>query len=331
MSSEQFVFVGNTHEKIDGYYSSNIVCISDNEFVIAPENDLEYVNNYGVFIYSKKKNEWKLFVTYPIRFVSTKHSICYNNYTKILYLYGDESKMVNINMETKEFKIVKSKAKYVGEHPQMLCIDNQCHVILGSDSKEYLIWNDSKCEFETVFEFPNLNKGLHGHGAVYARRRRNVYIFGGYDYGSNRYNRKIWKCELDNDKKISELNCEFQLRVYYTAYVLTADENYIIYFHSSTGILVLDLNEEKIFECSIEKGIDASKAILYNDGVNKVLLFGYIRYISNMFGILIPNQLIGIFEKYCATEKVFLIDSDGDCYNVDLNDVFNDEKVRRFV
>eukprot|EP01084_Bolivina_argentea_P285373 489352_1 len=303
----------------------NMTWINDREFVTAGEH---YGRNRkeenGIFMYNVISNEWKLLIKYPKDFITTTHSICYNKNTKMLYLYGDESNMVNINIDTKEFKIVKENAKYTGERPVLVMINNQCHVIGGSDSKDHLVWNDNKCEFETMFTFPHWGKGNSGHAVVYAEKSNVLYLLGGYDYGGTGYNYSIWKCELDCiETSWVCLKLKLPLVFNYNAYVLTPDETYIVLFFP-TFIYLFDLDQEQLFKVLI-KGMYAENAMLCGDKNDELLVCGYIKYVCNIMHILMPNELIMLFEQYYSSEIVYL--SNENHYKVDLKYILNAERV----
>ena len=220
---------------------SNLVWINKNELAYASVGNDDEDENLGVCVYNIMTNKWRTHVKYPTRFKTTRHTILYNPKTNILWLYGEERNMININMETKEFKIIKSNAKYLGYCPKLLFINDKLHAILGSDSAKHLIWNDDTLDFdEEIFTFPDLKRGLHAHGVVHLKNKNELYVFGGYDYMSSLNDHAIWKCKIDDMKKWEIYHKDERFSSYYRGYILTNDERYIIIFQQLIHIFDIE-------------------------------------------------------------------------------------------
>ena len=213
-----------------GHNTSYPVWIDDDEIAYATDSlwDTNASISDGIWIYNTNTNKWRLHVHYPRDFESERHHICYNKKTKILWVYGDYSKMININMETKQVKIIKAHAKHVGIRPVLLFIKDKLHVIGGSDSKNHLVWNNEKNQFdEPIFTFPELTKGVTGHKIVHLKKKNILYLFGGYGYGGPSHIYSIWKCDINENFKWSKLDLKLKRFVDYNACVATSDEKCI--------------------------------------------------------------------------------------------------------
>ena len=328
--------------------SCNLIWMNENEFISAGqgstfydtsdsdeerENDDNKNKRNGIFIYNIKSNEWRLLIQYPDSFKSDHHGMCYNSNTNTVYLYGWQDNMIKINLTTKEFTIMNAKFVEHCMKPVLLCINNKCHVIGGSDNKNHFIWDEDNQKFETKFTFPGLNKGIHGHGAIYAPNRNMIYLFGGYDYAAAKYMKKIWKCDVEKDYK---WECMMTLpqkieELYDYAYVLTPDERYIVLFMAD-HIVMLDLNEDSFYQSEMD-GFNAIHGVVCGGRGKEVeiLVSGYVRMISNEFGMIVPYELIGIFVQYYCTEDVYLIDAYRKHVKICLNDILSANKSKSSV
>ena len=231
--------------------TSNFVWINDQEIAVAAFGNGR--DNRGIHIYNIISTEWRLHIKYPNYHIQ-EHSICYNPNTKTLWLHGDNSELININMQTKKFKIIKTKN--VGMIPRLILIRNKLHVILGSDNTDHLIWNDIKKEFESIFTFP-WEGGLHAHQIIHVKSKGLLYLIGGcdeYAYGSGNAvpeNKYIWKCEINNNYKWIALSTDTKdIFLYYAACILTPDESMIIIFNA-TRIYLFNVEKEEFYDSGI--------------------------------------------------------------------------------
>ena len=199
----------------------------------------------GISIYNIISNKWRLEIKYPETMRSGKHEICYNTNTKILWIYGENSIMINVNMDTKELKIIKYRARYVGQCPKLFFIKDRLHVICGSDSKYHLMWNDEENKFEDpIFTFSGVYAGNNGPVVVHLKQKNILFLFGGYDY-IGFHPKSIWKCDIDDNFKWIKLEVTLQNYVMYDAGVLTADEKFVVIFQSPQMCL-FDVDNEKL-------------------------------------------------------------------------------------
>ena len=308
--------------------ATNLIYIGNNEIATADATTETANSGSGILVYNTISNQWRVDVKFPKDFISQNHSICYNPSTKILWLFGDHHKMVNVNMETKEFKIIKPDARYVGYYPRLLIINDKLHVICGSDNKHHLVWNENKNEFDKeLFTFPAFIEGVYGHGVVYAKKKNVLYFFGGYDYGKDDGDYAIWKCEIDKGYKWIELKVKLNEWFYSKGYVLTKDEKYIVIFQSLDRICLFDVDKEVFINNKVEsRRVEEAKvmhAVLSSNGDEEMIVNGYARGIVKEFDIMIPNELIVLILKYYMTEMVYAIHSDKGFYKIALSDVLS--------
>ena len=305
---------------------SNLVCINNNEIAVATATQRNQNGQAGIWVYNITTNQWRLHVKYP-KYLHPcgHHSICYNPSTNILWLFGDDRKMVNINMLKKSVAVIKSYPRYVGNTPQLLFIDNKLHVIGGSDSKHHLVWNDEKKEFDKeIFTFPDMKNGYYGGGLVHAKKENILYLFGGYDYGLSGQYSSIWKCEINKGYKWTKLELTIKWFFYYDAYVMSPNEKYIVMFGNKTRLF--DVEEEKLYEV---KGMynGAKFAVINGNVKDELIVNGYIRNVVKEVDVLIPLELIAVIDSYYRSEIIYSIsNADDDFTKLSLDVVLNADR-----
>ena len=285
----------------------NLVWVNHHEIATATDSNGDS-KNAGIWIYNSISNEWRLHIKYPNDFKTKDQDICYDSITNTLWLYGETPNMVKINMKTKEFVIIQHDRKYVGTWPKLLFIDNKLHVIGGSDNTDHLVWNEDKKQFETIFTFPEWSNGNYGHGVVYVKSKRLLYVFGGLDYGSFTFFHEFWRCEIDDNYKWTKLQTKVDGGIYQNAYILTHDERYIALIRSES-IRLFDTNDEKLREVGISsKTFDPlstiSMGIVGRDEKDEGMISGY----AKLFNIMIPIELIDLIGQYFGSNMVYLAD-----------------------
>ena len=195
--------------------------------------------------------------------------------------------MININMQTKELKIIKHDVKDIGYSPSLLFIKDELHVIGGSDNKCHLIWNEDKKEFDKkIFTFPDLDKGIYSHGVVHAKRKGMLYLFGGYDYGSGQFCRSIWKCDINENYKWTKLEFTFNSNSpCFDGHILTPNEKYIVIF--SNPLRLFDTENDSCYV--IKNEIKYHLAVLSGSNMDKAVVSGYIRNAVNDLDLDTPE------------------------------------------
>ena len=295
---------------------SNLVWINDVEFATASfTQNVDDIPN-GVWIYNTISNKWRLFAEYPYEFRVKEHAIYYDTATKLIWIYGDDSKLLTVNMESKEFKMIKSDGKYVGLVPKLFIINKRLHVIGGSDNKHHLIWNKESKQFDIKYTFKSWTSGMHGHEVIHVKSKNILYLFGGFDHAASYpdyYNRYIWKCTIDDDYKWSKLKADYikNYNIYYKGFILTPDEKYIVIFHADDSWLLFDIDQEKLYSLMIPSQIELrpepGHAILGGIENDKVLVHGFVRMLSREMDVVLPDELIGLLSSFYSKDMIYLI------------------------
>ena len=189
------------------------------------------------------------------------------------------------------------------------------------------IHNENKFD-PAIFTFDEWVYGIYGHGAVHAKKKNIIYLFGGYDYGPYEYLFTFWKCEIDKGYKWTKMLINREIKMYYKAYILTPDERYIVIF-AGDKLCLFDTNEAKLYDYDVKNEIYPLMhlGLLGRNDEDKLVVSGFIRSVAKQFDMIIPVDIIGIFEKYYNVNMVYLMDGYGNhFYKISLNDVLNVEK-----
>ena len=146
---------------------SNIVFISDDEFVVAPYNYNKQKSD-GILKYSSATNKWMTIVKYPKDFQTWNCSLSFDSTERKLYLIGAQAIVFVIDLNSKEIGELPNGNIEVGVNPSSLFVDGQLHIIGGSRNRKHLMrdiyseegQSDEKTEsaFEEVYEFEDWSK-----------------------------------------------------------------------------------------------------------------------------------------------------------------------------
>ena len=153
---------------------SNLVQINNYEFIGASQVFRKNQSSTaGLYKYNTISNEWKLLFKYPPEFMPVRHQICYHKSHDTIYmLWGQEQKMIIFDLNNLRMEITVLQATDIGIYPILLMINEQCHIILGSQSKYHYKWYPESKQLDQVFRFSHLGpeeleSGLYQHGIVH--------------------------------------------------------------------------------------------------------------------------------------------------------------------
>ena len=318
---------------------SNIVKINDYEFVCATnkyttsaESDVEH----GLYKYNTLNNQWTLFFGYPPEFTSDNHNnhrICFDKTNNCIYLYQNRDKMVLFDLNT--LKMDTHKTKSIGDYPAFLMVNDECHIILGHESKYHYKWNSTLNQVEVKFEFLQPQTGIYRPAAVHIKSQNKLLLFG-YD-GTDVHSDEIWEYDMNDScpswRKLN--NIKLPSKIDCSALVLSKHEDYLIIFGGESeewllvkNIFILDLNSKIFYESKLKllHGKTLPKAVLMNDDErNHVLLDGFVRNISKEHDMNIPYELIQILHVYFDAETIYLLEDKSNLYMLELSDILKDK------
>ena len=324
---------------------SNLVKINDHEFVGASyKTQYGSKDELGLYRYNTLCNEWNVVLKYPEDLMVKAHSICYDKDNQIIYLYGYPSQIVIINLQTLKIDHVKKDFPHIGISPILLMINDECHIILGSDSKYHYKWNSKLKKLDEVFEFSHVKDGLSYHGIVNITSRNKLLLFGGYDPGLDRCFNALWEYDMNETYKYykwRELNdVKLPMKMYDFGWILSNDEQYLIIFGGEdvdcerlTNIFILDLSDMTFYQSAVRlchKG--DTRAVSMKNDKDVVLVSGFIRNVSREYDTNIPSDLLILLSCYFESEMIYLFHGRTFRYNegtmlckIELNDILKNK------
>eukprot|EP01083_Nonionella_stella_P183245 661640_1 len=240
-------------------FNSNIILLENNSFLIAPYN-YKHQKSKGISLYDVKKNKWSTFIPWTSAdLITSYHTMYHDKDTNTLYLYGEESHMITIDLNT--YKCAPtldfSKKCSVGRKPELFQYgsNSKFHILLGGSSANDYIWNQKRNEFKLKHSF-SFTQGLGGRGLVHIPSDNGpgrLLMFGGYDKGKRRSFKCVWECKDPKKCKWIELKQPQLPRTMADfAYVVTFDYRFIIILGGrggagkSNNILIWNLQSMKI-------------------------------------------------------------------------------------
>eukprot|EP01083_Nonionella_stella_P030323 83151_1 len=238
-------------------FNSNIILLENNSFLIAPYN-YKHQKSKGISLYDVKKNKWSTFIPWTSAdLITSYHTMYHDKDTNTLYLYGEESHMTTIDLNTYTCNpTLDLSNKYsVGRKPELIRYGSKFHVLLGGSSKHDYIWKQETNEFKVKSSF-SLTQGLSGRGLVHVPSDNGpgrLLMFGGYDKGSRKSFKCVWECKDPKKCRWTELKQpQLPRPMSDFGYVVTFDYKFIIILPSRTGpgknnqILIWNLRSMKI-------------------------------------------------------------------------------------
>ena len=309
---------------------SNMVQIDDTRFIVAPYYYSGDEMN-GILCYDTINEEWKILARYPKEYFNIcYHSIVFDKNKNKIFMSGVSPVIGTLDLKTKEFSVKTATRFTIGRTPAMLMIDDKCHVMFGGDNKQHLIWNDDIQKFE-VYDSMNKNeidftKGLYNHGWCYRSSRKEILIFGGFDYGNKKRYDRILRYSFE-DKKWSEMEMKLAMKngIDSCGVLLVRNQRYVMLFGGFSGkgckgwIFVIDLLMMKSYESKLKCPMAEYHAILMKDYKQGVIARGYLRILQKQEKNVLPVELVGLLIEFYQSCYVHLLDREtGSHYKIDL-------------
>eukprot|EP01084_Bolivina_argentea_P024282 45266_1 len=321
---------------------SKPVMINDSEFIVATEKMTAENNplNEGIFCYNTYTNQWSMYFKYPndIKLYVEYPTICIDEKNNLLYLHSDKSTLLIINTITKSYKI-KYNFGFAGSYAPCVIINNKFHLIGGDRNSHHLIWNDADNkpkDFQIIHTFKDYSAGCENPGFIHVKSENMFLLFGGYDkhrpYGLHREPYKIWyykyHCDnvnIENDemtqgwKQYKNMWMPYNIRLF--GFAVSIDYKYIIL----TGGIKLEkrCHQDIIYVIDVKKGIMRRSnvccpmrsawhsVIMPQNGMDKLLVNGYLREICELIVIYIPNAIFDLIVGWYSSECVHILKDDG--------------------
>ena len=312
---------------------SNIAKINKYEFVTATQNNQWMNDEYGLYKYDTRSDKWTLLLKYPEKFSFHSHHICYDDKNELVYMYGGQRKMIIFDLA--EMKVMVHETQvYVGWYPSLLMMKNECHIILGSNSKFHYKWNTKTHKLDIVFELNQFDKGLFGHGIVAKPQNEmnELLIFGGYNSDDDECSGAIW--EYDHEcETMTKNSTNLPMEFCFFGWTLSKSGQYLVIFGGedvddkrikNVFIIELDGNGYNVYSSSVEMPNTEVTAISMPMENTDTLIRGFIRKVSIEYDMNIPMELMQIFHIYLDSEMVYLLDNNGELYKIEMHDILHD-------
>ena len=183
-------------------------------------------------------------------------------------------------------------------------------------------YNSTHKKLDKIFEFTHFSLGLHEHGAVHLKSQNKLLLFGGYDHVARVQFDDIWEYDLSaaniENKWVKYKDIKLPMKMSQFAWVLTKNEDYIIIFAGYClglgnlgarfkNILILDLKQMKFYSSKIKMTGDgyACAVLMYGRETDDRVISGYIRNIQKEYDMIIPSELMTLFELYLKVETIY--------------------------
>ena len=275
-----------------------------------------FIAKQTIHTYNIKENNW---VHEKIKNNIQDHcstSISYNPKSKIMFIAN--AKLFTIfNMESKQI----SQYPAIYEHGSIISIDNdECHSIGGDEyynSNTHKVWNNETKEWENIHTFKEYSNGFDSFGLIYVSKRKELLLFGGYDYASdvNGHIDTIWKYCIPKQSWI-RLNVKLPQKMNSFGCVITKNQQYIIImggfgngeYHDE--IFIFDLKVMKIRESKTKlpfKRYFGKAVIMENKEETDLCVHGFVRQAMNKYNINLPFALISLVGIWTLTEYIHII------------------------
>eukprot|EP01084_Bolivina_argentea_P145829 255504_1 len=292
-----------------------------NEFIVA--------TILGLYKYNMNNDKWKKVLQFqdnPLlsAFINHEYTLSMNHCTQKLYLFGKTSTVI-IDMKTYKIELSKLNRKNIGGYSVGTIINNECHIIGGTNNSCHLKWCDKKQKYFKIHKFKGIKKGIAYGKLINIQKLNCLLLFCGYDPGAKKtskglvpwfnivqkYSIKKHKWETLKEIKLKNDRNAFGL-------VLTSDDKYVIICggiehvlneSQSTNIIeILDVQKMEFKQCKIScPKQSAFNAIIRTDRfIDDLLGYGFVKSNTELF---VPNVIIDLIVTFFAqNDFLHLID-----------------------
>ena len=305
----------------------------------ANQNTLYKLEQNGLFKYLPHTHSWlKCEIT---NFGSSYSSILRVRNTAVacaddtIYVY-DHRKLLIINIIAGDYKIIKD-LPWTRLGGQGIIINNEFHVIGGSENGKHLKWNDGSKTMDIVHDLDNIDLNRIGHQRLIQLKDK-VLMFGGFEYRVSNKSDKIYEYDT-KDETWKVLDVKLPTKLYGFGCVSVLNDKFIILLGGSKGV---NRNTDDIWIYCVgtktftKSNIKCPKRDQYHAFVigdkhkDQMAVFGYIRSewkISQIDDYLFPPEyLIRIMGRYYLKQEIHLfnyhIAKRGDHWKIDAMDIF---------
>eukprot|EP01083_Nonionella_stella_P276104 937964_1 len=292
---------------------TKMVMVNDCEFIVAGEED-------GLYKYNVQFNDFNLVVQYPDLLTVHDQGICFDSASQIVYLLCNEDEFITIDLKTKEIEThmgTDPSGNPIGCYPHLVMLDDECHIIGGSDNNRHLMWNKEKGEMEIIHTFSHLKGGISGQALIYIRSRHALFMCGCFAWRNNDLYDSIWKYDVIHRHWTQLNDVKLPRKMYDFGYVVDAQERYCILFGGMTdvgpvaSVYIWDIRNMEFHESDIKVPAGRCEAVLLHNEADSVLIDGFVRSqcTSHSIHMSMEMELMVLIESYYKVQYVHINDT----------------------
>ena len=309
--------------------------LNSNELLLAGSMDLEEDQGtniiHGLYIFSTKTKQWRLWIKYPADFgqhiwrqqlmIDTKQNVLYLLYNSSPF--RTSGKIAKIDVKTKQYQMIPALGTNAVD---AVNIKDEIHIIGGRAVNRHIIFNKNTEKFQEIHEF-EYERMLLGTSMVYIETKDVILTFGGiteHDQPSV----GIMEYSLKTKKWRKIENIEYN---YYGGHaLLTKNEKHVIltpeYYNGDdesgtvNGVtLILDILDDEGYKLrksavSLSKlvddyWLDMNMTLMGSDErENGLLVFGFVRNFGMQTdGMMVSNDVINLIVKFYEYEMLHVV------------------------
>ena len=298
---------------------SDLLPLNDHEFIVVPQRhprDHSYKDSKSIHKYNAISNEWTKVMDYPQNFKLMSHKSFIDTKNNMIYLCNDDSKLLQINLNTKKIKTLSNKAN-MGTFPGIFIINDKIHII--DAYQRHLVFNESNDKFDLIHDYKDDKMTVSNRPFYFTKTKSIINTFLRkkskkscpiiMEFKNNKWN--DWK--IENNQYIAG-----------SRILATSREDYLIFMNgvdltSSNRhdlIFVYDVGKGKLIKSDIELPKDSGKrriscGVTRNNDKENLVTFGFINkcFGGNEYQNIqrLPFYLIKFIETWVCYETMHVI------------------------
>ena len=249
------------------------------------------------------------------------HNISINSSSTKIYSNGHYSSLTIIDFEHKSY--FKPDIPNIGYYGRTVEIDGILHIIGGEQSNKHYVLdtNDVDSGLKEVHQFKNFKDGLAGHQIMYVPTRREILLFGRYNYFDESRSDEIWIFSVDAQQWIKS-SVTMPEKVNNFGLLLTLNEKYLLLFggvadENSYDIYIFDLVNMTLPYYTQYHAVNCFEPSQQSDKLFRFIR-GYCRDIH------VPLDIMQLIMLWYPTENVLLLSEGGYLWKMKMQDIMND-------
>ena len=253
-----------------------------------------------------------------------------------IYIYDSHGKLLIMDIfDADDHQIIKSLPS-IGYEGQGIVINNEFHVVGGSENTKHLEWNNCSKTMDTMQDLENMGLNPIGHHRLIQVQDK-VLMLGGYDYNMRRAADKICEYDIKNDRwKV--LGFILPEKLYGFGCVSVLDDQFIVLLGGKSALSIEDddiwiycVGSERFTKSKVKCLIsgECHACVIGDEYKDQMMVFGYIRrqWSSSQIDdhLFPPEHLIKIMGQYYMNQEIHLYhyggSAQGNHWKIDVFDI----------